>query len=339
MKTIVEVEGVNGEWFTIAGPRAGEEGVWLGTGVDGLFDPPVKTVYETPGNYPGARYLNHRVLRRDIVFGVEILNDRGGNTWGSRESEWRKAWDYDGEATIYVTTEQSGRRWIKARLTEQPEVDMHTDPNGKTLNRTIMVVTCADPFWREDDVLYTAKTKTDTRFDPTFWTPPWPWEELPKEEMFFDVKPSDGNGGVNPTDQIIFPKWILPGAVDPPAEFGFPFPEGIDIPWERAPFTTFMLPDYSFAKDATEAESYRRLKLPGLIYGENTVVDTDPRMEQVTSETGSQVWARMNGVRFRNFVPPYTESRKFEFTASGCAQGQVVQLRLPRPWSRPWGLE
>ena len=130
----------------------------------------------------------------------------------------------------------------------------------------------------------------------------------------------------------------MPGSGDPIPEFGWPFPDGVAIPWERAPFTTFMLPDYEFGSTVDE-DLNRRLKLPGLLYGENTVVDTDPRMEQVTSETGSEVWARMNGVRFRNFVPPYTEARKFEFTASGCAAGQVISLRLPRPWSRPWGLE
>jgi len=340
VKTVVEVEGCNGEWFTIAGSRAGDRGVWLGTKVEGLFDPPVKTVYETPGNYPGARYLNHRVLRRALVFGVEVLNDKGGEqSWGRRESEWRKAFSYDRDTIIHVTTDQSGLRSLKVRLNEQPEVDMFTDPHGRSVNRTVMVVTAADPFWNEEDAVYSIQTKTDTRFNPTFWTPPWPWEELPKEELFFDVKPSDGKGGVNPTDQIIFPKWILPGSIDPIPEFGWPFPPGVDIPWEKAPFATFMLPDYDFVMDPDNPERWRRLKLPGLIYGENTVVDTDPRAEQVTSESGTQVWARMNGVRFRNHIPPYTEAVKFEFTASGCAPGQVISLRLPRPWSRPWGLE
>ena len=47
----------------------------------------------------------------------------------------------------------------------------------------------------------------------------------------------------------------------------------------------------------------------------------------------------MNGVRFRNPVPPWTEARKFEITVSGTIPGQMVTLRLPRAWSRPWGLE
>ena len=75
MKTVVELEGVNGELFTIAGDDAGDKGVYLATGVTGLFDPPVKASYEEPGNYPGARYLSHRILRRDLVFAVHILED------------------------------------------------------------------------------------------------------------------------------------------------------------------------------------------------------------------------------------------------------------------------
>jgi hypothetical protein len=72
---------------------------------------------------------------------------------------------------------------------------------------------------------------------------------------------------------------------------------------------------------------------------ENAIIDTDPRNEQVVSESGSQLWGRMNGVRFRHYIPPYTKSGRFEITVSGAKPGQMVTLRLPRSWSRPWGLE
>jgi hypothetical protein len=72
---------------------------------------------------------------------------------------------------------------------------------------------------------------------------------------------------------------------------------------------------------------------------ENAIIDTDPRVEQVVSESGSQLWGRMNGVRFRHPIPPYTPSGRFEVTVSGARPGQMVTLRLPRPWTRPWGLE
>ncbi|ARQ94612.1 minor tail protein [Mycobacterium phage Journey13] len=332
--TIVELEGVNGERFNLT---TGDQGVFLATDVEGCFyDPPVKVVIEEPGNYPGARYLNHRVLKRDIVFGVQILNDakQGPRSWLSRDSEWRKAWAFNRDCKIYVTTPDSGTRYLKVRLFESPKVDMRTDPRGNSINLTVMSCIAYDPFWYEDDVVFSAETKTDTRFDPSLWTPPWPWEELPKETL--KIKVGREQGGLNPTDQYIFPKWTVPGSTEKVPNFPWPFPPNVPIPWETAPFTQFVIPDYSF-----EDEEFRnrRVKTPGLIYGENCVIDTDRREEQISSESGSQVWARMNGVRFRNSIPPYTEEAEFVIDASGCAPGQVVTLRLPRPWTRCWGLE
>lgn len=297
MDTVVELEGVNGERFTLAGPDAGDRGIYLGTGVEGLYEPPVKVVYEEPGNYPGARYLNHRILRRDIVFGVEILND-DSESWLSRDSEWAKAWAFDRDCKLYITTEESGTRYLNLRLGESIDVSWETDPRQKSINRAAMVCIAGDPFWYEDDVIHTAVTQTDTTGGGT-------------ETLWITV---DGaNGYVNPTNQPSFPKWILPA----PARW--------------------TIPDYSF--DPSDGLNNRRVVMPTLRVGENAVVDTDPRVEQVASENNTPLWARMNGVRFRHPFPPYTEARKFEITVSGCAKGQMITLRIPRAWTRPWGLE
>jgi hypothetical protein len=302
VQTIVELEGVNGEWFTLAGPQAGDKGVYLGTGVTGLHDPPVKVMYEEPGNWPGARFLNHRILRRDIVFGVEIMDDRC-DSWASRDSEWRKAWAFDRDCKLYVTTEESGTRYLKLRLGESPDVSWFMDPNGLNINRCGMVAIAGDPFWYEDDVIHSAVTTKDTRNGSV-------------EDLIISVRAAD-RGGLNPTDRHIFPVWTVPGATDSSS-------------------VTWTLPDYSFMDDGYDN---RRLRLPGLIPGENCVIDTDPRMEQVVSESGSQVWARMNGVRFRHPVPPWTPARDFQISVSGTIPGQMVTLRLSRPWTRPWGME
>lgn len=334
--TLVELEGINGEFFDLTN---GDQGVYLATDVKGCFyDPPVKVAVEEPGNYPGARYLNHRILQRDIVFGVEILNDAkiGPRSWLSRDSEWRKAWAFDRDCKLHVTTPDSGTRTLKVRLFESPEVDMRYDPRGNPINLTVMSCIAYDPFWYGEDKVFTAVTKLDTRFKPSLIDLPgeWPWEKLPTETL--RIRVGREHGGLNPTDQYIAPKWTVPGSADEIPEFPWPFPPGVDIPWERAPFTVFTIPDYSF-----EDEEYRnrRVRLPGLIFKENCVIDTDRRVEQIVSESGSPVWARMNGVRFRNMIPPYTEEATFEITASGCAPGQMVSLRLPRPWTRCWGLE
>lgn len=262
--TVVELKGVNGEWFTLAGPDAGDKGVYLGTGLKGLFDPPVKVVWEEPGNWPGARYLAHRVQKRDIVFGVEILHEPG-DSWMTRDGEWRKAWSFEKDCTLYVTTEESGTRWLKLRLTESPEVDMFMDPAMNGVNRVAMVCVAQDPFWYEDDKVFSAVTTKDTRFDPNALRLPWPWPQtsLPKETLVIDIKGSDG--GVNPTDQIIWPKWTVPGSTEKPAE---PYVPG--LPWLGAPkskATIWTLPDYSFTDDEHKTRS---LRLPALIGGLRT---------------------------------------------------------------------
>jgi hypothetical protein len=263
--TVVELEGVNGEWFNLT---TGDRGVYLATDVKGaFFDPPVKAVYEEPGNYAGSRYLNHRVLRRDITFGVEILNDAqsGPRSWLSRDSEWRKAWAFDKDCTLYVTTPDSGTRRLKLRLLESPDVDMKHDPNMMPLNRTVMTCVAGDPFWYQDDVIYTATTATNTTFDPNAFSWPWAPASLPSENLTITVNPSDGKGGLNPTDQYIFPKWTVPGSTFAPA---LPYVPGLD--WLGAPqsrATIWTIPDYSF-EDAEQAD--RRVRMPGLIGGLRT---------------------------------------------------------------------
>lgn len=262
LDVIVELEGVDGSWWTLAGPEAGDRGAYLATGVKGLFDPPVKVVWEEPGNWPGSRYLTHRVLRRDLVFGVEILNDEGADSWMSRDSEWRKAWAFDQDCKLYVTTTQYGRRYLKVRLGESPEVDMFTDPTLHGVNRVAMVTVAADPFWYSDDEVYTAVTKNDTRFDPNALQLPWPWpqRELPKETLFIDVPV------VNPTDQVIYPKWTVPGSTEKPAE---PYIPG--LPWlgaPKSPATIWTIPDYTWNED--DEHYNRRVRLPGLIGGLRT---------------------------------------------------------------------
>ena len=265
-KTVVELEGVDGQWFTLAGPAAGDEGVYLGTDIKGLFEPPVKVVHEEPGNWPGARYLNHRVQKRELTFAVEILAGRT-DSWLSRDSEWRKAWAFDRDSKLYVTTEESGTRWLKVRLLESPEVEMFFDPNGNGVNRTVMVVVATDPYWYEDDEVYSAVTVTDTRFDPNELQLPWPWpqKELPRETLWLEVNPKSCRNGLNPTDQWIFPKWTVPGSTEKPAD---PYIPG--LPWLGAPksqATIWVLPDYSWKQDEN---ANRRLKLPSLIGGLRT---------------------------------------------------------------------
>lgn len=330
--TVVELVGVNGETVNLT---TGVEGFYLATDPQGCFyDPPVKVAFEEPGNYPGAKYLSHRILKRDITFGVHVMADSlyGSDSFVGRDSAWRRLWAFDKDAYLQVTTPDSGTRVLKIRLFESPKVEMYTDPRGSRASLILMSCISYDPFWWEDDQVFSVKTRQDTTFDPNKFRNKLPsaWDYQPKEEIYLTV------GDCNPTDQYIAPKWTVPGSTTPIPNFRWPPDSGVEIPWERASYTQFAIPDYSF-EDAEFAD--RRVRTPGLIYGENCVIDSDRSKDMIVSESGSQVWARMDGVRFRNMIPPYTSSKRFNITASGCERGQVITLRLPRPWSRPWGLE
>lgn len=282
METVIEIEGVNGEWFTIAGDRAGDKGVYMVPEVSGLLDPEVRVVSDSPANFPGGRYVSHRIQPRHMMFAVDIVSDGAGSASGvSRESEWRKAWAYDRPSKIHVTT-RDGTRTLEAYL-EMAEVGTKYDPHVEEVLRVIMNVVGYDPFW-------------------------WGEEEI------FELTLGSGTGTItvpnaNPTDQLVWPVWAVeaPGA------------------WS--------LPDYSFGSALAD----RQVMLPSLTAGEHVVVDTNPRTRQLTSINDTPVWQRMEGRRFRHPIPPWTEEVTFSITRAGGGTGKV-QLRLRRPFSRPWGM-
>lgn len=110
----------------------------------------------------------------------------------------------------------------------------------------------------------------------------------------------------NPTGNPVFPIWVL------------------EAPGQWA------------VSDWSAADPDKMLTLPSLGSGAHLVVDTDPAARQLRSATQDPVWARMNGVRFRNEIPPYTGKVTFKVkNVSGVARS--AQLRIPRPFNRPWG--
>ena len=163
--TIVEIFGANGDHVTIAGEGWGDEGFVMATGPQQLYDPPVKVVYEEPGNWPGARFLSYRVLRRDVILPVWILDD-DEESWAYRDSRLRMMFDYEQTARIRVTHPEWPYRELTVTLGEQYEVDLVTDPNLGEINLATIHLIAGDPFWYEADARFSGVTATDTTFDP-----------------------------------------------------------------------------------------------------------------------------------------------------------------------------
>lgn len=282
METVIEIVGVNGERFTLTGERAGNKGVYMMPEVSGLLDPEVKVVSESPANFPGGRYVSHRIQPRKLVFAVDIYADGAGSrSLVYRESEWRKAWAYDRPSLIEVTT-RDGLRTLSAHL-ERLEVVTDYDPHTEEVVRVVMDVIAYDPFWWGEDEVFEVEGNGD---------------------LYIEV------ADTNPTDQPMWPIWVVQGGA------------------------TWTLPDYSFT-DPTLRN--RRVVLPALAADEHTTVNTNPQKRQLESATNTPVWQRMNGRRFRHPIHEWTRDVVFHITRNGPGTGKA-QLRLRRPFTRPWGL-
>lgn len=287
---LIEVEGVDGSLWTLSGPGQGLEGVELGTAPTGLYDAPVKTIWNSSAYQIGATYGGANWQKRDVVFGVNVY-ETGSASWESVDSSWRKAWAYDRDSKLTVTTEY-GARTLHLRLSEQPEFKPKRDPHTKRWGQVTMTCTAGIPWWVEDDVTVTAVSATDTRPDgksETLWVPV-----------------------SNPTDQPMWLRWVA-----------------------TAP-AVWTLPDFSFEDDG---HRNRVISLPSLVAGQDITVDTDPMEEMIAAADSSSVWARMNGQMFLHPVPAWTSETKLPVTVKRAAPGATVQVRCPRNWSRPWGLQ
>lgn len=111
----------------------------------------------------------------------------------------------------------------------------------------------------------------------------------------------------NPTGNPVFPVWVL----EAPGQW--------------------TIPDYS------AEEPGKMVQLPNLPSAtSHLVVDSDPAARQLAAADNTPVWARMNGVRFRNPIEPWTWEVSFNLSVVSDAP-RSAQLRLKRPFDRPWG--
>lgn len=297
---IVELEGVNGQMFTLSGPGAGDQGVTLKTDVNGLMDSPVKTIYNSHAFEKGSTYGGKRELQRDIQFGVSVLGAAG--SWEDLDSAWRLAFDYGRTARLWVEHENS-RRYIDIALAREPEVK---DPfKGHALGYTRIVMHCvaADPYW----------------YDKVETPPPW-------------VSPTDTTNGSTANGTIVVP-------------YANPTPDPIWAQWvvQAATNARWTIPDYSFGDNRLRravADADRRIVMPKLLAGEHLYINTDEaaKHEQVRSNIDTQIYLRMNGTFFTYPIPPGQKRTEFNVSVTGAPAGVGIQLRLIRPYSRPWGL-
>lgn len=157
--------------------------------------------------------------------------------------------------------------------------------------------------------------EVDTTFDPdtneatdvtmtvTAYDPFWYGEEYKDEvEVAVGATHTFNIPDANPTSNPVFPEFVLEGGA------------------------TWAVQDGD-----------RMITLPALGAKEDIVVNTDPGSRQLMSTNDTLVWGRMNGVRFRDYLRPRTKTTKLSVKLVAASGRRGAQLRLKRPFDRPWG--
>ena len=290
--------------FHVHGDLEGAEGIWLAEGqVEGIYDAPVKTTWKSGAFQDGSTQRHHKRLHRDLELGFHVI-DTITNAYEFNESAFRQIFAYELDrwsmtpmpTTIEIETEMSGVRKIDVLMYEQPEFMAKLDPIMQQYGNLIMKLRAGQPMWYSDN----------------------------KIDVFEDTATS-ASGFVtveNPTDQIMYHKWILTRGT-----WDLPDFQWVGEPGERepgGPNAARIVEDIS----VTEANG-------------GMVVDLDRQELMFRDANNTNAQAQQGHRKFFNYaIPPYTPPTLLPVAYSGApAGGARCELVMPWRWSRPWGME
>lgn len=270
---IVRFDGL--DRMTVAGPGAGNEGVYLAPHSTGLFDTPIKTNW-TAGMF-GSVFQSWKPKRRDAVATFHILNPVSGteldsdpDLWHTVYSRFKAMWSVDYESTV-IYTSVDGERTVNFRKLQEAKsfssqnfegLDPHLLPYGSVM----MTLAAAFPY-------YSGGTITFAWEDPTLTGGASAWFSLPY---------------YNPSSVMIWPYWNLTDQVQ----------------WQ--------LPDYSFGweeygrgiSDIGKTVYVPSVAAGPLAAGEIIDVYSRPDMEPIIAANGAPVLNRMNGTALEYPIQP-----------------------------------
>jgi hypothetical protein len=288
----------------VCGEGEGDQGIRLaevskGTMWEDLYDPPVETIYNSTAFQIGGDYAGMKEGMLEFQLAFKVRPSRD-RIWRFNESRFRKALSYKQDIKLRVKI-GSTHRWLNVRLRKNPKVKVIVDPNKIKYGLMLCTFVAAYPRWLENDTVDQFVTETDTTASGI-------------EEGALWVS--------NPTDQEIWLRFVTQGT------------EGI----------VWHLPDHSFGDDrydrAVEDED-RMVQMCSLIDGEHVKVDTSDSTKggQVVSSIDTEVYQRMGGKEFLYPVPAYTPRMQLPVFVENAPIGAGIQVRCPRTWTRPYGLE
>lgn len=306
-KLEIYYDAPDGKRYHISGgDLEGAEGIRLanqslGTMFEDLFESPIDTIYQSTAFEVGGRFggLRENMFEFALAFNVRATAD---TPWRINNSRFRKSLNYKQDGKLWVKIVGESTRYLSVRMQKTPKLKVQTDPNERRYGLLLVNFVAAYPRWVEDDWTQTYTTTLNTTSSGTETTHFTAW---------------------NPTNNECWMKWFLQAGNT-----------GV----------VYTLPDFSWGDDRfnrASADASRMIIMPALNNGENVVVDTDDltMAGQVNSSTDTAVYMRMNGVEFLYPLPAYTEPTQIPVQIKGALPGNQIQLRCPRTWSSPWGLE
>lgn len=302
---LITLTGWNNADFVLAGDGEGDKGIKLatadlGTVFEDMYDAPVEALYTSTAFQIGGTYGGIREGMYEFQLAFNV-RATPGTPWRINDSRFRKALSYKKDARIRVKVGDEPERYLVVRMRKSPKLKVKVDPNRHKYGLLLVTFVAPYPRWMQDDV-------TD--------------QFVTTENHTVSGSEIGSVTVANPTSEEIWLKWMLQG--------------GAGVRWS--------VPDHSWGDDRwdrAEVDEDRVIVMPELTAGENVRIDTDEMamQGQVVSSTDTEIFQRMNGVEFLYPVPPYTAPTELPIAVSGADIGAGIQVRCPRPWARPWGMD
>ena len=296
----VTLYGANGDVLPLGGEDA-TEGYRIPTGgMLGYYDAPVDTEWASSRMERGGRFKGMTQGVREMSISVRVTD----REWLELDSRLAKAipykldkWDPNAKlAQIGIDTDGDERR-LAIQRSKDPEYAKDFDPiQALHLGEGIATfpVKVAQPMWESPAVV-------------TVW----------------ETAGTSGTGTItisNPTDQVMFPTWVLTPGTWTVA----------DVAWTGA----------EYQRTIRDARTIPLKPVTAAMGGLS--IRCDPMKVAFVDQAGTNVMGQVAGDYYLvNFeIPPYTPATELPISVTGAPSGGArAELHQPRLWSRPWGLQ
>lgn len=273
-------------------------------GVQGLMDAPFET--DWIDDTDGTRFAGERPMPRDLTLGFYLSDDLAQGEAGQIESDFRSAFttrldEWDPNPRLPRIEVAHG---VQQRTSGPRWLDVH-------LRAAPAMKMERDPYsQRVYDIVYELRAVSNL------------YDSEPDMDAF-ETAGSSGSGFVtvsNPTDMPMRHTWILT-----PGDWVLPDPSWSGGPGERVPGGSM---------------AGRTVPISVTVADGGARVTRERRTLHASTLNGTNLLGRMQGMWVRHDIPPYTPPTQLPISVTNApAGGARAELRMPRRWSRPLGLE